>query len=66
MTNQPMSQSGASQPMVETRNEFSPFTLEFFWVQGIGFKSMAYRDAAGRWREAFRNGELPGPIQILE
>jgi hypothetical protein len=55
-----------TQPMAETHGDPSPFTIEFFWVQGVGFKCMAYQDPAGRWREAFYNGELPGPIQILE
>ena len=52
--------------MAETYSDASPFTIEFFWVQGLGFKCMAYRDLAGRWREAFCNWELPGPIEVLE
>ena len=52
--------------MIETCSALSPFTTEFFWVEGLGFKCMAYRDPAGKWREAFCNGELPGPIQVLE
>jgi hypothetical protein len=54
------------QSMIETCSALSPFTTEFFWVEGLGFKCMAYRDPAGKWREAFCNGELPGPIQVLE
>ena len=48
------------------QGEMSPFTVEFYWVQGIGFRCMAYPDLDGKWREAFCNVELPGPIHILE
>jgi hypothetical protein len=44
----------------------SPFLVEFFMVQGMGFKCMAYRNQDGKWRGAFDNEELPGKIQILE
>jgi len=53
-------------PEVEPLEETSPFTLEFFVVQGIGFRCMAYCDDDGKWREAFYNGELPGPIRVLQ
>jgi hypothetical protein len=43
----------------------SPFLVEFFMVQGIGFRCMAYRDAEGRWRTAFEHEELTGSIQVL-
>jgi hypothetical protein len=45
--------------------ESSPFLVEFFMVQGIGFKCMAYRDFDGRWRGAFNNKILPGMVRVL-
>jgi len=51
---------------VEKRIESSPFILEFFMVQGAGFRCMAYRDPNGVWRNAFNNEELMGEIYILE
>jgi hypothetical protein len=44
----------------------SPFLLEFFMVQGFGFRCMAYRDDYGRWRTAFDNQELAGHVWISE
>lgn len=46
--------------------ETSPFLLEFFMVQGAGFKGMAYRNSDGKWRSAFDHIELPGTIRVLE
>jgi hypothetical protein len=43
----------------------SPFVLEFFMVQGSGFRCMAYRNDDGKWRGAFDNEELPGAIRVL-
>jgi hypothetical protein len=43
----------------------SPFILEFFMVQGSGFRCMAYRNQDGKWRGAFDNEELPGAIRVL-
>ncbi len=43
----------------------SPFLIEFFMVQGAGFRCMAYRNGDGKWREAFNNEELPGAIRVL-
>ena len=43
----------------------SPFILEFFMVQGSGFRCMAYRNDDGKWRGAFDNEELPGAIRVL-
>jgi hypothetical protein len=43
----------------------SPFLVEFFMVQGIGFQCMAYRNSDGKWRGAFDNRELPGAIRVL-
>jgi hypothetical protein len=43
----------------------SPFVLEFFMVQGSGFRCMAYRNQDGKWRGAFDDEELPGAIRVL-
>ncbi len=51
---------------VKTQEESSPFIVEFFMVQGIGYRCMAYCDEDGKWRNAFNNGELYGDIRILE
>jgi hypothetical protein len=47
-------------------NAASPFLVEFFMVQGMGFQCMAYRSPDGIWRSAFDNRELPGAIRVLE
>jgi hypothetical protein len=47
-------------------NDISPFLVEFFMVQGAGFRCMAYQDDEGRWRRAFDNAELAGRISIFE
>jgi hypothetical protein len=44
----------------------SPFVLEFFMVQGAGFRCMAYRNGDGKWHEAFNDRELSGAVRILE
>lgn len=46
--------------------EDSPFEIEFFMLQGIGFRCMGYRDEKGQWRSAFNHVELFGMIQIAE
>jgi hypothetical protein len=46
--------------------EVSPFLVEFFMVQGIGFRCMGYRDDDGRWRRAFDNELLAGQVWLLE
>lgn len=43
----------------------SPFDTEFFMVQGLGFKCMAWRDFNGKWRTAFENQILPGQIRVV-
>jgi hypothetical protein len=52
--------------LVENEDLSSPFIREFFLVQGVGFRCMAYRNSEGKWCGAFNNEELPGPIRILE
>lgn len=42
-----------------------PFVLEFFMVQGNGFRCMAYRNSDGKWRGAFDGEELPGAVRVL-
>lgn len=44
----------------------SPFILEFFMVQGPGFRCMAYCGADARWHSAFNGEELHGDIRILQ
>jgi hypothetical protein len=46
--------------------ESSPFLVEFFMVEGIGFRCMAYRDFDGHWRGAFNNKALPGMVRVLD
>ena len=50
----------------ERSSDSSPFMNEFFMVQGVGFRCMAYKDESGRWRSAFNHVELVGDIRILE
>lgn len=42
-----------------------PFVLEFFMVQGNGYRCMAYRNADGKWRGAFDDEVLPGAVRVL-
>lgn len=51
---------------VTTPAETSPFLIEFFVVQGPGFRCVGYCDQEGRWHNAFDNEELFGDIKILE
>ncbi|HEX4349244.1 MAG TPA: hypothetical protein VH251_02595 [Verrucomicrobiae bacterium] len=53
-------------PVVAELVEDASFIIEFFMVQGVGFRCAAYRDLDGRWRGASNNEELFGEIQILE
>ena len=53
-------------PVIREPGEPSPFLVEFFMVQGVGFKCMAYRNGDGKWRTAFDDIELPGTIRVLE
>ena len=47
-------------------NGMSPFVVEFFTVQGAGFRCMAYRNGDGKWREAFNDRELSGVVRVLD
>jgi hypothetical protein len=53
-------------PRPEDQCGVSPFVLEFFMVQGIGFQCMAYRGGDGKWHQAFNDQELPGAVSLLE
>jgi len=54
------------EPAGEGGERTSPFLLEFFMVQGTGFRCMAYRNDDGKWRSAFDHRELSGTIRVLE
>jgi hypothetical protein len=64
-THEPLSPSSWRLDAEDDRG-VSPFILEFFMVQGIGFRCMAYRNGDGKWHEAFNDRELPGAIRLLE
>jgi len=61
-----MMQSLKSRSASAAHDELSPFTVEFFWVQTIGHRCMAYLDYEGKWHEAFNGAEIPGPVRVLE
>ena len=46
--------------------ELSPFVLEFFMVESLGYRGMAYCDADGNWRNAFNHEQLMGRVYLLE
>ena len=66
MTNQMTAQPCGPESAAEKRGEPSPFIFEFFMVQCVNFKCMAYRDQDGKWRGALDNLELPGFVRVLE
>ena len=66
MRNLTMTQPCEPKLAAEIQDEPSPFIVEFFLVQGIGFRCMAYRDHDGKWHRAMDNEELQGPIAVLE
>jgi len=57
-----------TQPVVRggAYDEKSPFDIEFFMLEGIGFRCMGYRDSRGKWRSALNHVELFGDIHIAE
>jgi hypothetical protein len=57
---------GALALEAEEQEGKSPFIIEFFMVQGAGFRCMAYKEDDGKWHEAFNNEILPGAIRVLE
>ena len=57
---------GDEVPPPDDECEGSPFILEFFMVQGAGFRCMAYRNGDGKWHEAFNDRELPEAVRLLE
>jgi hypothetical protein len=52
-------------PWAAQQDGESPFLVEFYMVQGPGFKCMAYCDGSGTWHEAFGHITLPGKIRVL-
>jgi hypothetical protein len=52
-------------PAVDKTGGKGPFIIQFYLVQGVGFRCPAYCDQAGQWRDAITNEELPGEIHIL-
>ena len=64
MTNEPMTDEPGRD--TETVQEASPFVTEFFMVQGLGYRGMAYCDRDGMWRNAFNHFPLMGRIDLLE
>jgi hypothetical protein len=52
-------------PPVEEKEAGSPFVREFFLVQGIGFRGIAYCNREGKWHEAFHHLEWPDDIRVL-
>ena len=66
MTHHTLSKQCEPESAASKTGELSPFVLEFFLVQGAGFRCMAYRDEEGTWRGAFNHEALAGEIYILE
>jgi hypothetical protein len=52
-------------PEAEVKDGASPFLVEFFMVQGIGFRCMAWLGYDGKWRTAFENRILPGLVRVV-
>lgn len=40
--------------------------IQFYLVETIGARCLAYRDQMGAWRDAFNNQKLPGFIRVLK
>jgi len=43
-----------------------PFIRQFYMVQGINFRCLAYCDQQGIWHDAINQEELFGDLRILE
>ena len=59
-------QSQTEEAFKDAEDTRSPFIVEYFMVQGVGFRCMAYRNNDGKWRRAFDDRELPGAVRVLE
>jgi hypothetical protein len=57
--------SRESAPAIDGSAEF-PFVLEFFMVEGLGYRGMGYCDRDGNWRNAFNHDRLMGRIYLTE
>ncbi len=66
MKNHPVTSVCSSGQMLEEAGSLSPFVIEFFTVQVLGLKCMAYRDSDGKWRRAVDGVELPGFVRVLD
>jgi hypothetical protein len=53
-------------PALEGFTVPSPFVLEFFLVEALGFRGMAYCDRDGNWCNASNHDQLMGHIYLLE
>ena len=43
----------------------SPFNIEYIMVLCADLLHMAYVDKTGKWRDAYDNIELRGPVRVL-
>jgi len=64
----PKTMTTASRPKlgVKRPTPAAPFVIQFFLVQGLGFRCAAYCDLQGIWRDASNHQELFGDIRILD
>ena len=49
----------------QTLTNPKPVPFQFFLVQGVNFRCIAYCDPQGMWRDALNQEELFGEIRIL-
>jgi hypothetical protein len=66
MTNQHTMRLREPESALEKQTEISPFLVEYFMVQALGFRGMAYCDQEGRWRNVSNNDQLLGRIYLLD
>lgn len=66
MNSQPAVHGRKTPPVIKDSTETSPFDVEFFMVQCLCFRGMAYCDDEGNWRNAYSNSQLMGHIYLLE
>jgi hypothetical protein len=66
MKNHPMTLQDETPSTAKKSAETSPFIVEFFMVQCLCFRGMAYCDEEGRWRNAYSNSQLLGNIYLME
>jgi len=66
MKNQPPALECEMPSAVSKPAETSPFVVQFFMVQSLGFRGMAYCDQDGAWRNAFNHSRLFGRVYLFE